>query len=81
MSQIPYEIWTNEDGTDRILASFIHPTILTDSQAKTQAIATLQDVIDKITTPGAATISVKRGLVSPVQLHIRRRLREDELDS
>lgn len=78
---IPYEIWATEDGQDKPLVTFVHPLTLTDEEAKTEAVATLQDIIDKINTPGDATLSVKRGLISPVQLHIRRRLREDELDS
>lgn len=78
---IPYEIWTTEAGQEKPLVTFVHPSTLTDEAAKTEAVATLQDIIDKINTPGAATISVKRGLVSPVQLHIRKRLREDEIDS
>lgn len=77
---IPYEIWSTEAGQAKPLVSFVHGAILTDENAKAEAVATLQDVIDKINTPGAATISVKRGLISPVQLHIRRRLREDEID-
>jgi len=80
-SQIPYEIWADEGGQSKPLVTFVHPTVLTDEDAKTEAIATLQDIIDKINTPGAATLSVKRGLISPVQAHIRKRLREDELDS
>lgn len=80
-SQIPYEIWVDEDGQSKILTSFVHPDVLSDAEAKTEAIATLQDIIDKITTPGAGTISVQRGLISPQQLHSRRRLRENELDS
>ena len=80
-NQIPYEIWVSESGQEKPLVTFVHPSVLTDEQAKTEAVATLQDVINKINTPGSGTISVKRGYIAPVQLHIRRRLREDELDS
>lgn len=81
MAMIPYEIWAAEGTQEKPLVTFIHPSVLTDEQAKTEAVATLQDIIDKINTPGSATISVKRGLISPVQLHLRRKFREDELDS
>lgn len=77
---IVYEVWLTVNGQEKPITTFVHPTVLTDEQAKTEAIATLQDIIDEINSP-SGTLTVKRGLISPVQYHIRRRKREDELDS
>lgn len=78
---IPYEIWvTAADGEEYPLATFTDPDALTDEDAKTAAVARLQDVIDKINTPGSDTLVVKRGLITPPAYHVRVFRREEGLE-
>lgn len=78
---IPYEIWvTATDGEEYPLATFTDPAVLTDTDAKTAAVARLQNVIDKINTPGSDTLVVKRGLITPPANHMRVFRREEGLE-
>lgn len=76
----PYEIWiTLSDGTEQLLMVFNDEIGLSDTAAKAAATQTLQDIIDKIATPSPHTVVVRKGLISPVQAHIRVARVEDGL--
>jgi hypothetical protein len=82
MTMIPYEIILETPEAEIYLMTFIDDQELSDVNAKLEAIATLQTMIDVITTPGASNqITVRRGLITPASHHIRKRDLEDFLDS
>lgn len=82
MTATPYEIWiTAADGEEYPLVSFFDELGLNDLQAQAAAVDKLQDIIDKINSPGSDTVVVKKGLVSPYTAHLRQWRRENDLES
>ncbi len=78
---IPYEIWvTTPDGQEYPLVTVFDETVLSDNDAKQAALDALQDVSEKISTPGDDTLSIKRGLVTPPPYHLRLWRRQNQLE-
>lgn len=78
----PYEIWVTDADGERewILFQFTGILGLDDADAKTLAVARLQDIIDKINTPAPDSLVVKTdALITGPAYHLRFSRREDEL--
>lgn len=78
---IPYEIWvTTTDDEEFPIVIFTDPDVLNDADAKTAAVARLQDIIDKINTPTPDSLVVKRGLITGPAYHVRVFRKEEKLE-
>lgn len=76
-----YEVWLNEDGvTGRpiLLYTFQDEPGLDDSTVYTNAVARLQDIIDKINTPSPETRFVRVGVIHPPGVSVRRQRNQDD---
>jgi hypothetical protein len=75
-----YEIWFDDNGNSDepvLLFKYQDQIGLTDEQVKTNSVARLQSMIDKIETPGVETVSVRVGVVYPPARSVRMQRHQD----
>lgn len=76
-----YEVWLNDDGDTNdpiLLFTFQDEVGLDDATVQTNAIARLQDIIDKLTTPTPDTVLIRVGVIHPPAISVRRQKWQDK---
>jgi hypothetical protein len=76
-----YEIILSNDsipGQPGVLFTFQDEPGLIDAVVYTNAVARLQAIIDKINTPSPDTLSVRKGVIHPPAVSVRRQKWQDE---